>query len=217
MATMLYQTDSAAKMLRMGRRHIRLCSQLGANSCAEAIQPKLDALEAKEAERNSAAIRRENAYDTVVLRDMQLDDEVRNVFDSVKMYDRKNMTMFLATLFQSGGYSSLTKIPLSEEPQKVNELALQLENSGVSEFATLATSLKNQANACIEAWTAYQNTLADYNNIIAAEVLLKNDVRQQYEYNWLDARKARGVTYADRLFPKIIKQTEIATEPPQQV
>jgi hypothetical protein len=199
-------------MLQTGRRHVRLCGQMGANQYAEAIQPKLDALAAKEAERSAAVVNRQNAYDTVVLRDSLLDDEIRTAFDTVKMHDRKNGTLY-AEMFFPKGFSDLTVAPLAEEPQQVNNLVVKLEGAGVAEFQPIVDSLRGQAAASLEAWAAYQTTVDAYNTIVASAIALKNAVREQYEHNWLNARLAHGSKYADRLFPKLDKQTEAEEEP----
>ncbi|MDR1895362.1 MAG: hypothetical protein LBR10_01050 [Prevotellaceae bacterium] len=45
--------------------------------------------------------------------------------------------------------------------------------------------------------------MVDYNAIAAAEEVIKLEVRQQYEYNWLDASRTYGANVANSLFPKV--------------
>jgi hypothetical protein len=209
MAQMLHQKDSSAKHLRFGRRHIRLCGQIsGAGQFAAAIQPKLDSLAAKVRERTAATEQRENAYDEVVFQDTQLDNAVRTVFERVKQYDREHTTRTLDLLFPGRVYSDLVRMPLSEEPHAVNKIIVKIEgmNAG-AEFQELADLLKQKTEVSIAAWNAYQQTVVDYNAIAAAEEVVKLEVRQQYEYNWLDARRAYGANVANSLFPKVTSKT----------
>ena len=52
------------------------------------------------------------------------------------------------------------------------------------------------------AWSDYRKAVEDCRTLQAGEEILKLEVRQQYEYNWLDARRAFGTAVANRIFPK---------------
>jgi hypothetical protein len=204
---MLYQRDSTAMHLRLGRRHVRLCGRVtGAEQFAAAIQPKLDKLAAREQERKAETENRENAYDDVVLHDTQLDDAIRTVFERIRQYDREHTTRTLDLLFPGRAYSDLIRKPLSEEPHAVNKIIVKLEGVDTgAEFKELAALLRQKTEASINSWNVYQQTVARYNEITAAEEVIKLEVRQQYEYNWLDARRAYGANVANSLFPKVSK------------
>jgi hypothetical protein len=208
---MLHQYDSTAMHLRLGRRHVRLCGRIpGAEQFASAIQPKLDSLFAKEQERKAETEKRENAYDDVVLHDTQLDDAVRTVFERVRQYDREHKTQTLELLFPGKVYSDIINKPLSEEPHAVNKIVVKLEGMDAGpEFREFADMLKQKTEISIDSWNRYQQTVIRCNELTAAEELLKLEVRQQYEYNWLDARKAFGVRVANSIFPKVNRKTLI--------
>jgi rubrerythrin len=202
---MIYQKDSTALHLRMGRRHERLCGRVpGAELFATAIRPTLERLKTKETERVAADEAREEAYDEVVLCDILLDNAVRNVFERVRQHDRDHLTQTLDLLFPGREYSSIINTPMSEEPQEVYKLTEKL--AGLDEghpLKELIAPLHERMGASVQAWTAYQQAITRVNGIQAAEEHERLAVRLQYEHNWLDARKQYGASVANRIFPKI--------------
>jgi hypothetical protein len=191
--------------LRLGRRHARLCKKTpGAEKFAEAIQPKLDRLAEKEEEKKKILVRREDAYDDVVFCDSLLDDVVRTVFERSQQYDREHLTRVTDVLFPKQGYSEIVYKSLQEEPQAVSAFIVKLEGvEAGDELKQYAVLLGEKAQASTEAWNVYEQVNARYRQVQAEEELLKLELQQQYETNWLDARRLYGRIKADHLFPKV--------------
>jgi hypothetical protein len=69
----------------------------------------------------------------------------------------------------------------------------------------LGNDLLPKVEASFAAWDVYGKAIVRLKELRAAEELSKLTVRQQYEGNWLDARKEFGAALADSIFPKIAK------------
>jgi hypothetical protein len=205
MARLIYQKDSTAQHLRMGRRHIRLCGRMaGAGKWVAPIQQKLDLLTEKHQVRLNAAAAAEDAYDDLILCDAALDNGVRTLFERLKQYDRDNNARTLETVFPAHGYSDIVRMPLSEEPQEVDRLLLRLESLGAEhELLQQAEPLRQRKNASSAAWDAYRQATGLEKEAAVAEQLAKIEVRRQYEFNYLDARREFGASAAEALFPKV--------------
>jgi hypothetical protein len=207
MAKMLYQRDSTAKHRRLGRRHARLCGQVkGTAKFGEKMRQPLETLKEKENERLEATILREDAYDDVVLCDGDLDNAVRTAFEKIRQYDRENGTSFLVLFFPTHGFYEIITKPYSQEPQEVKNIVIKL--NGLEDghpLKSLADDLLQKVEASFAAWDVYQKSISLLKEMRAAEELSKLAVRQQYECNWLDARKEFGAAVADRIFPKAAK------------
>lgn len=218
MARMIYPKDSTAMHLRMGRRHVRLCLRVpGAEPFAAAIRPPLEQLAERERDRKAAAEAREEAYDVVILCDTYLDNAVRTTFERTRQFDRDHHTRFLDLLFPARGYSNIVYMPLSKEPQEVNKLLEKMEGiEDGHELKQLTAPLREKMEASTAAWAAYQQTITLLNAIQAREEHERLAVRQQYEHNWLDARKQYGVSMADSIFPKISGKTSAPPQDPEE-
>jgi hypothetical protein len=208
MARMLYQNESSSSYLRMGRRHARLCGRInGTVKYAGMIQPVLDALREKEKERIEATALREDAYDDVVLCDAELDDAVRTTFERIRQYDRENKTSFINLFFPSHGFHEIVTLSYSKEPQEVKSIVIKLDGlEDGHELKGLSTVLLQKVEASFAAWDTYGKAISRLKELRAAEELSKLAVRQQYEHNWLDARKEVGLAIADSIFPKVSKR-----------
>jgi hypothetical protein len=137
-----------------------------------------------------------------------LDNAVRTTFERTRQYDRDNMTRVLDLLFPARGFSDLVRQPLSKEPQEVNKLAVKLEGLGDGyELRPQAVILRERTGASTAAWNVYQQAVNHLKELQASKELARLAVRQQYEHNWLDARKEFGATIADSIFPKIAGKT----------
>jgi hypothetical protein len=208
MARLLYKHDSLALHIRLTRRHIRLCGQVkGGASYAQAIQPELDNLLQKEEALSAAVEVSENAYDDLILKDSFLDDSVRTLFERSKQYDRENREGVSVLLFPDLTFSDIVNMPYSEEPKKVSSLIQKLETlSPAHELRSLAGTLQQKVNDVNVALDARQQAADTVRRCQVDVELAKNEIRAQYEANYLDARKVSGRQTAESLFPKVVQR-----------
>jgi hypothetical protein len=221
MARLLYKDDSVALHKRLTRRHIRLCGQVkGGAPFAIAIQPKLDNFLQTEQALSAANETYENTYDDLILKDEDLDNSVRTLFERSRQYDRENGSNVSVLLFPDLTFSDIINMPYSEEPKKVSSLIQKLETLEPGhELRSLVGFLQQRVDAVNMALDARQQASDTIRRCQVNEELAKNEVRAQYEMNYLDARKALGKQIAESLFPKVArrkKKTEeddVTTEP----
>lgn len=218
MARLIYQQDSTPQHKRMARRHIRLCGQInGAAPYGQAMQEKLDALIGKENERVASEEQCENALDDIVMKDQLLDNKVRNLFEHARRYDRDNLTQFTAMLFPNNTFTEFINLPATEEPLKVLQLIEKLENLEEGhELLQNHEGLSDAAGAVIDAQDARREAIGTLRRRQASEELARNDVRVQYENNYLDARKNFGKMKAEMLFPKIAHRSSKPVKDPNE-
>jgi hypothetical protein len=205
MARLLYKQDSTALHKRLTRRHIRLCGQIkGGAAYAQAIQPKLDDLLQKEQASAATDEMYENTYDDLLLKDADLDDAVRTLFERSKQHDRDNGGRISVLLFPDLTFSDIINMPYAEEPKKVNSLIQKLETLEQGhELRSLIDILQQRVNAVNVALDARKQAAENIRRCQVDEELAKNELRTQYEANYLDARKSLGRQIAESLFPKI--------------
>jgi hypothetical protein len=214
MARLLYKQDSTALYIRLTRRHIRLCGQVkGGAPYAQAIQPKLDRLLQTAQALSVAEDVYENTYDDLILKDADLDDGVRTLFERSRQYDRENGGSVSVLLFPDLTFSDIVNMPYSEEPKKVSSLIQKLETlEPAHELRSLASVLQQKVDAVNGALNARQQAADGIRKAQVDEELAKNEVRAQYEANYLDARKSLGKQTAESLFPKLPKRRDKAEE-----
>jgi hypothetical protein len=205
MARLLYNQDSTALYKRLIRRHIRLCGQVkGGAPYALAIQPKLDNLLQKEQVLSAADEVYENTYDDLILKDADLDDSVRTLFERSKQYDRENGERVSILLFPDLTFSDIINMPYAEEPKKVSSLIQKLETLEPGhELRSLIDFLQQRVNAVNVALEARKQAAENIRRCQVEVELARNDVKAQYEANYLEARKLLGKKVAESLFPKI--------------
>jgi hypothetical protein len=208
MARLIYKQDTLALHKRLTRRHIRLCGQIkGGASYAQAIQPKLNALLQTEQASAAADEVYENTYDDLVLKDAELDNGVRTLFERSKQYDRDNGGNISVLLFPDLTFSDIVNMPYSEEPKKVQSLIQKLETLEQGhELRPLINFLQQRVDAVNVALEARKQAADNIRRCQVDEELAKNDLRAQYEANYLDARKLLGKQIAESLFPKIVRR-----------
>jgi hypothetical protein len=208
MARLLYKQDTLALHKRLTRRHIRLCGQVkdGAQY-AQAIQPKLDKLLQAEQALSAANEVSENTYDDLVLKDSILDNAVRTLFERSKQYDRENGGTTSILLFPDLTFSDIINISYSEEPKKVSNLIQKLETLDQGhELRSLIDGLQQKVNAVNNVLEARKQAAENVRRCQVEAELAKNEVRAQFEVNYLDARKYLGKQIAESLFPKIMNR-----------
>jgi hypothetical protein len=221
MAHLIYQNDSTAQHLRLGRRHIRLCGRVaGATKFVAPLQQKLNILGEKHQIRQDAGSAREDAYDDLILCDVQLDNSIRTLFERTKQYDRDNGGRVLDVIFPNHTFSEIVRMPLSKEPQEVNKLLIRLESlDPAHEVRAQVEPLRQRNESSKAAWNNYRQAIDRERETEVAGQLAKMEVRQQYEHNYLDARKEFGSTVADSIFPKIHRKPngEVNESPAEEV
>lgn len=208
MARMLNARMSSESILNNAIRHQRLCKQVsGAEKFATAIQTPIDKLKEKHAISLTALEDKGSAYDNMVLKDSILDDIIRNISDSARQYDRKNVGRAIYTsLFPDGKTTSITNVSFSKEPIEADKLLSRFDkfeegNIMLDHKAPLAAAIA-EARTVISAY----NTAIDKEKMaLEAEASAQDDVIKQYEFNYLDAAKLFGKKYTNRLFPKAPK------------
>ncbi len=219
MARMITKFDSTAQHLRMGRRHARLCGRVsGAKKFPVALQPELDKLKEQKKNREKAVENKEDAYDDVIYCDIQLDNAIRTAFERVRQWDRDNNSRILDMVFPNRIYSDIVRMPLSKEPVEAAKLPKRLETlEDGHELRQLAAPLRQCIDASRAAWNVYQQATEQLKDLQTDEELAKAAVRQQYEHNYLDARKEFGAAVADSIFPRISRKPVVSPDEEPQI
>jgi hypothetical protein len=130
---------------------------------------------------------------------------VRTLFERARQHDRENGGALSVLLFPDLTFSDIVNLPYSEEPRKVETLIQKLESlDPANEVRPLAEILRQKVTAVDSALDARKLAA---NAIRRAQVdveLAKNELRAQYENNYLDARRSLGKQTAETLFPKVV-------------
>ncbi len=202
---MLSERDSAFLVVNGSRRHVRLLRRYRCEELIKGIEPLITDLAQKRQLCEERVLDAQAALDAVVAADGDLDDAVRNLFDSARQHDRSNPTApALPDLFPSGGFSSVIDLPRTDEPDAVDALAKKLDLLGSGhDLAPHAAKLREAAQAVREALTMHREAIRAQKAAEAEEDIAKSALRRKYEANYLDARKQWGRLVADRLFPNL--------------
>lgn len=203
MARLLAERDSTQLHLTLARRHERLARRYRQDSLADAIKASAKTLQDKADLSADRELDRQAAYDSVLAADADLDDAVRNLFNSAEIHDRQNPTTpALPTLFPDGGFTSITDEPIAQEPATVTALATKVESLGAQHaLAPHAALLRTAAKGVTDALAAQETAIRASKSAAAEEEIAAAALRRQYEVNYLDARKTLGRPLAERLFP----------------
>ncbi len=215
MAQMLFDRDSTDKHLNATRRHMRFCKKIkGAETLHSAIEPHYNVLLTRQEARLAKVTLREDARDDLDFADNILDDVVRNIFDACKKYDREHPTArVLMTIFPEGKFGDLINLPVEEEPETLDNLVLRLQSLGeehslYKEADILMASIEN-SKALV---TAVKNAAKEEKIAAVEEAMAQAALRNQYEKNYLQARSMFKRAVAERIFPKIKKQSAKTTK-----
>ena len=131
MARMLADRDSTDLHLNLSRRHQRLARRFALTELVNAIKPAIDELAKKQSAAEDRDLDRQGAYDDILATDGDLDDTIRNLFDSAAIFDRDNATAnTVETLFPGGGYGDIIDEPLAKEPATADALAIKVTSLG---------------------------------------------------------------------------------------
>ncbi len=204
MAKMLSDRESTDRHLDSTRRHIRLCKQVkGAEQLAANIEPAYRDLLQKQAATRAKLEAREDAHDDAILRDADLDDAVRTTFERVKQFDRENPgAQVLLKIFPQGRFSDITRAERAKEPDVVEEVATRLASLGEKHpLNAIAVDLRAKVETARASNAAFLEAIRNQKLAEAEEEIAQANLRRQYEFNYLDARKTLGRAMAERLFP----------------
>ncbi len=205
MAKMLYERMSTESHLDSSNRHTRLCRRIkGAEDLATAITPSISNLKEKQGVRLACEDDKTAAYDDMQFNDAALDDVIRNLSDGAKQYDRAHPGRSVHNLlFPDGKTTSITEASLSAEPDKAEQVLHRVKRFEEGhELLRYQSPLESAIAICRSGISSHQNAVTAVKTALADEKMAQADLRKQYEFNYLDAVKIFGKTFADRLFPK---------------
>jgi hypothetical protein len=206
MASMLREKDSTERHLNLCHRHVRLCNlQKGAELLANNMKSAMQNLGSKQENTKQKQLAREEAYDDVILADVNLDNGVKTSFEKCKQFDRDNVgENILPRIFPDSKFTTITELNRYEEPAAVNLLAVRLENLGPNHpLLGLAQDLRKQVAESLAAIEKLRQAEAAEKTASTEEDLARVALRKQFELNYLEARKIFGKEQAERLFVKI--------------
>jgi len=218
MARMLADRDSSALHINQARRHERLARRYRQEAIADAIRGPIAALKAKSDATDERDLERQGAYDDTLAADADLDDGIRNLYNSAEIFDRGNPgAITLATLFPDGRFTDITQLPLAQEPAAAEALATKVDSLGADHaLAPHAGKIRVVAEAVRTALAALGDAIRALKMAEAEEEIAKNAVSRQYEGNYLDARKTLGRALAERIFPVSRSSSAAPTEAPAE-
>jgi len=221
MAIMLRISDSVGIHLMKANRHKRFCYQVsGAQKYAGTIEPFYDNLEEKNKIYRDEMYTRLHTQDIMTMRNSQLDDGVRTVYEKCKQYDRMNPNgTVLLQIFPNETFGGFVRNNIFEESAIVEQIVVRLEKLGkghplFAEIEPLQKLIREMEKSIQKLFNAKRQE-----KIAKTEMeLAKADLRKQYEGNYLDARKELGKKAASQLFPsKSYKKMEVESEQTDKV
>lgn len=216
MGSTIKPSSSVDVHLNSTQRHIRLCYQIpGAKTYAEAIEPKYSDTEQKHRDYKEACYACDHAHDLIVYHNNKLDDGVRTAFERCKQHDRENPNSpVLGRIFPKRTFGEYIRNSMFEEPNKIEQLAFCFEELG-EEHALFPTAeyLRNLILTARDSFTQFYEEERKESIAKAALLLSKADIRDQFETNYLDARKEFGKKMARHLFPSTYVRKPTPTEP----
>ena len=170
-----------------------------------AIKPVREDLESKHQALKDARRNQTVAHDKVMFCDIKLDNVVREVHYQTKVYDKKNPgTKLREQLFPGGKLNPVISMPVSEEPDAVEQMAKSLEMLGSEHpLYYLVEDLNTAIAACREAADAYQQSIKAVSDARTEVEFAKNNLRKRYARNYHEAAAEYGKDFAEMLFPEI--------------
>lgn len=216
---MLRENQSTEAHLNAVRRHMRLCGmgkpgeKRGGEGLVAAIKPVYDELLAKRQATAARIEARQDALDTVVHFDGELDDAVRTVYERCVQFDRKSDDPPVTpAIFPGGKFGPLLAVDREVKPEAVEKAAIRIESLGAQHpVHGLAAELRQAIDASRKAIGEHRATYPLLQQAVAEEGVARLALRRRYELNYLNARAAHGKTVAERLFPKVALKPAAAT------
>jgi len=215
MPTLLRDKMSSEAHINNSERHVRLCQQTqGTESLIANIHSKIADLQVKMQNRTDKVKARYSAYDGIVFKDGMLDDCIKDLAGSAKQYDRNHPGRpIFNRLFPDGRPSSITEASFKKELNKAEQLGVRLQLvSGGTSLESYNVILTDAIEASRQAILDHQSTITEEKLAITAEEMAQRELRQQYEFNSLDAAKLFGKNFANRLFPNFANKKKRLVE-----
>lgn len=211
MAQMLSKNDSAIKVRRAVRRHLRLGRRHPdpeAKTIAQRIVASMAALEEAMKKATSAADAAEDAFDDWNQEDHLLDQAVRKFGHRCREWDASRPgDQTLARVFGGMTPSEVVRTPRHKQPDIVIKMVVRgrelPEGHGGRE---LLGELERLAHASRKAHRIYLDTEQDVGAANAAADMAKLVVVRAYRDNYIDIERASGAEVADACFP-ILRRT----------
>jgi hypothetical protein len=210
---MLQDTFSSERHLLNTERHERLCVRNpNAGFLGQDILAARRGLEAAVSATLDKQRARAFAYDGVIFADGNLDNEVQNVFEACRKFDRESGSEpILTKVFPTGRVSDVKEAPRVQEPLVVRRLIERLQALG-AEHPLAAVIVPLQARVAES-----EKALADYDKLgeelalaTVQEEIAQRRLRDQYRLNYLHAQEKFGKATAELLFPVITSQARPA-------
>lgn len=215
MAGKLNDSMSSEVHINYSLRHSRRCKQTkGATELAGAIDPFITELETKSIETNREKLSHNNSYDDLVFNSGGLDDCIRTISDKAKQHDRENPGRPVhKLLFSSGGYSTILRFSIAKKANAAEEIKERIKSLGEEHELAAQVPLLTEAITKVRTSTSeLQQADTKVRTAVANEEVAQANLRKQYEFNYLDAIKMFGKTFANRLFPKTVSRKKIEAE-----
>lgn len=215
MAKNLNDAMSSEVHINNSLRHSRRCKQTkGAEIFVTNINPFITDLEVKSDDTKKERLLQYNAYDDLIFNEGGLDDRIRTISDAAKQYDRENPGRPVhKLLFPNGGYSTILRFTFIKKADAAEEIKERIKSLG-EEHSLIAqiTPLEESISKVRTALADLQQAKTKVRTAVANEEVAQANLRKQYEFNYLDAIKMFGKTFANRLFPQTVSKKKIEEE-----
>jgi hypothetical protein len=216
MAHSLGKNDSAGKVARGAKRHLRLTKRTGnteAMTLAERIRAPLAQLEATAVALAAAREALQEAFDDWVQLDRLLDRTVRSCHRKAVDYDADHAgAKTTATLFAGRAPSEITAAPRADEPDLVASLVKRGEALPAGHPATpLLGPLGQQAEASRAGHRAWVDAAQREAVAATAVEVARLAVVRTYRDNLIDIERAGGPELVEDCFPTL-RRTAGSTE-----
>ena len=215
MAGKLNDAMSSEVHINYSIRHTRRCKQTkGAEIFVTNINPLITDLEVKNTATKKERLLQDNAYDDLIFNEGGLDDRIRTISDGAKQYDRENPGLPVhKLLFPNGGYSIILRFSILKKADAAEEIKERIKSLGQEHsLSAQITPLEESIGKVRTSLADLQQAKTKVRTAVANEEVTQANLRRQYEFNYLDAIKMFGKTFANRLFPQTVSKKKIEAE-----
>lgn len=217
MAQMLLQRDSATKVKRAVRRHLRLVRRTAdekAIAVAERIVKPLAALDEAMGAAAKAVEAAEDAYDDWSQDDARLDQLVRRLHLRCREWDATHSGARTAEIVFGGlAPSEITYAPRQKEVELVTKMLVRArELPGEHPAVPLLQDLARAAEASRDSQRAYVDAQQRVAGASAAVEIAKAAVVHAYRDIFIDIERASGSEVAESCFPVLRKPRKMREE-----